>query len=130
MPENDTISILPALICDTFITTSSDAGGWNVARVCGRDDAQGAVAAAFIAKHFAGKKVAVIDDKSAYGKGLADVTRKGLEGAGVTLALSESFTAGEKDYTALVSKMKDAGVEAVYIGGYHPEEGRHCPPDG
>jgi len=94
-----------------------------VARVCGRDDARGAVAAAFIAKNFAGKKVAAIDDKSAYGKGLADVTRKGLEAAGFPVALSESFTAGEKDYTALVSKMKDAGVAAVYIGGYHPEEG-------
>jgi len=101
----------------------TDEGGWNVARVCGRDDAQGAVAAAFIIKNFAGKKIAVIDDKSAYGKGLADETRKGLEAGGVKLALSESYTAGEKDYTALVSKMKDAGVEAIYIGGYHPEEG-------
>ena len=103
--------------------TLTDEGGWNVHRVCGRDDAQGAVAAAFIAKNFAGKKVAVIDDKSAYGKGLADVTRKELAAANFEVALSESFTAGEKDYTALVSKMKDAGVEAVYIGGYHPEEG-------
>ncbi|MGB9143286.1 MAG: branched-chain amino acid ABC transporter substrate-binding protein [Aestuariivirga sp.] len=101
----------------------TDEGGWNVARVCGRDDAQGAVASAFIAKNFAGKKVAVIDDKSAYGKGLADETRKGLTAANFPIALNESITAGEKDYTALVSKMKDAGVEAVYIGGYHPEEG-------
>ena len=103
--------------------TLTDEGGWNVHRVCGRDDAQGTVAAAFIAKNFAGKKVAVIDDKSAYGKGLADVTRAELKAAGFEVTLSESFTAGEKDYTALVSKMKDAGVEAIYIGGYHPEEG-------
>jgi branched-chain amino acid transport system substrate-binding protein len=58
-----------------------------VARVCGRDAAQGAIAAAFIAKNFAGKKVTVIDDKSAYGKGLANVTRKGLEAAGVSLTI-------------------------------------------
>jgi branched-chain amino acid transport system substrate-binding protein len=103
--------------------TLTDEGGWNVHRVCGRDDAQGKVAAGFIAKNYAGKKVAVIDDKSAYGKGLADVTRAELKAAGFEVALSESFTAGEKDYTALVSKMKDAGVEAIYIGGYHPEEG-------
>ena len=44
-----------------------------------------------------------------------------LPAAGVTLALSESYTAAEKDYTALGSKMKDAGIEAVYTGGYHPE---------
>ncbi len=117
--EEGILQISPASTNPKF----TDEGGWNVARVCGRDDAQGAVAAAFIVKNYAGKKVAVIDDKSAYGKGLADVTRKELEAAGFPIALSESFTAGEKDYTALVSKMKDAGVEAVYIGGYHPEEG-------
>ena len=117
--EEGILQISPASTNPKF----TDEGGWNVARVCGRDDAQGAVAAAFIAKNYAGKKVAVIDDKSAYGKGLADETRKGLEAASFPIALSESFTAGEKDYTALVSKMKDAGVEAVYIGGYHPEEG-------
>jgi branched-chain amino acid transport system substrate-binding protein len=117
--EEGIMQISPASTNPKF----TDEGGWNVARVAGRDDAQGAVAAAFIAKNYAGKKVAVIDDKSAYGKGLADVTRKGLEAASFPVALSESYTAGEKDYTALVSKMKDAGVEAIYIGGYHPEEG-------
>jgi branched-chain amino acid transport system substrate-binding protein len=117
--EEGIMQISPASTNPKF----TDEGGWNVARVCGRDDAQGAVAAAFIAKNYAGKKVAVIDDKSAYGKGLADETRKGLEAASFPVALSESYTAGEKDYTALVSKMKDAGVEAIYIGGYHPEEG-------
>ena len=117
--EEGILQISPASTNPTF----TDEGGWNVARVCGRDDAQGAVAAKFIAKNYAGKKVAVIDDKSAYGKGLADVTRAELKAAGFEVALSESFTAGEKDYTALVSKMKDAGVEAIYIGGYHPEEG-------
>ena len=117
--EEGIMQISPASTNPKF----TDEGGWNVARVAGRDDAQGAVAAAFIAKNYAGKKVAVIDDKSAYGKGLADETRKGLEAASFPVALSESYTAGEKDYTALVSKMKDAGVEAIYIGGYHPEEG-------
>jgi branched-chain amino acid transport system substrate-binding protein len=98
--------MLPALICDTFITTGSDEGGWNVARVCGRDNAEGAVAAAFIARNFSGKKVAVIDDKSASGKGLADVTSKGLEAAGFPIALSEPFTAGEKDYTLALRPSK------------------------
>jgi branched-chain amino acid transport system substrate-binding protein len=117
--EEGILQISPASTNPDF----TDKGGWNVARVCGRDDAQGAVAAAFIAKTFAGKKVAVIDDKSAYGKGLADVTRNQLKAANFEVALSESYNPGEKDYTALVSKMKDAGVEAIYIGGYHPEEG-------
>ncbi len=117
--EEGILQISPASTNPTF----TDEGGWNVARVCGRDDAQGMVAGNFIAKNYAGKKIAIIDDKSAYGKGLADETRKALNAAGFEVALNESYTAGEKDYTALVSKMKDAGVEAVYVGGYHPEGG-------
>jgi branched-chain amino acid transport system substrate-binding protein len=101
----------------------TEKGLWNTHRVCGRDDAQGIVAGKFLAKNFKGKKIAIIDDKSPYGKGLADETRKALNAAGEKETLNESYTAGEKDYTALVSKMKDAGIEAVYVGGYHTEGG-------
>ena len=101
----------------------TEKGLWNTHRVCGRDDAQGIVAGNFLAKNYKGKKIAIIDDKSPYGKGLADETRKALNAAGEKETLNESYTAGEKDYTALVSKMKDAGIEAVYVGGYHTEGG-------
>ncbi len=115
--EEGILQISPASTNPTF----TDQGLWNVGRVCGRDDAQGAVAGAYIAKTFAGKRVAVIDDKSAYGKGLADETRKAMNAGGVTEVMAESFNPGEKDYSALVSKMKDATIDAVYIGGYHTE---------
>jgi branched-chain amino acid transport system substrate-binding protein len=101
----------------------TDEGGWNVARVCGRDDAQGIVAGGFLAKNYKDKKIAIIDDKTAYGKGLADETRKALNAAGVTEAMNEAYTAGEKDYTALVSKLKEAAIDVVYVGGYHTEGG-------
>ncbi len=117
--EEGILQITPASTNPKF----TDEGGWNVARVCGRDDAQGIVAGNFIAKNFKDKKIAIIDDKSAYGKGLADETRKALNAAGVKETMNESYTAGEKDYTALVSKMKDAGIEVVYVGGYHTEGG-------
>ncbi|MFN4142474.1 branched-chain amino acid ABC transporter substrate-binding protein [Aestuariivirga sp.] len=117
--EEGILQITPASTNPKF----TDEGGWNVARVCGRDDAQGKVAGAFLAKSYAGKKVAIVDDKSAYGKGLADETRKAMNAAGLTEVLNESINAGEKDYSALVSKLKDAGVEALYFGGYHPEAG-------
>ena len=101
----------------------TDEGGWNVARVCGRDDAQGKVAGGYLARAYAGRKVAIIDDKTAYGKGLADEARKAMNAGGLTEVLNESINAGEKDFSALVSKLKDAGVEAIYFGGYHPEAG-------
>ena len=101
----------------------TDKGGWNVHRVCGRDDAQGRVAGAFLAKKYAGKAIAILHDKSAYGKGLADQTKMAANKAGLTEAMYEAINPGEKDYTAIVSKLKEAKVEAVYLGGYHPEGG-------
>ncbi len=101
----------------------TDEGGPGVYRVCGRDDQQGIVAGDYIADKFAGKKIAVLHDKTAYGKGLADETNKQLKKRGVTAALYEAYTAGEKDYSALVSKMKAAGIGVIYVGGYHTEAG-------
>ncbi|MFD2646088.1 branched-chain amino acid ABC transporter substrate-binding protein [Pseudomonas japonica] len=95
----------------------------NLIRVVGRDDQQGGVAAQYLARHFAGRKIAVVDDKSAYGKGLADEVDKGLRAQGLSLALRTSITAGEKDYNSLVSRMKAAGIEVLAYGGYYTELG-------
>ena len=99
----------------------TDRGLKNVFAIAGRDDQQGQVAGAYLAEHFKGKKIAVVDDKSAYGKGLADEIAKAMEGKGAKPALRESITAGEKDYSGLVAKLKQAGVEVLAFGGYHTE---------
>jgi branched-chain amino acid transport system substrate-binding protein len=91
--------------------------------VCGRDDKQGSVAGAYLAKNYGDKNIAIIDDKTAYGRGLADEVKKTLNAAGVQEVLNESYTAGEKDYSALVSKLKQADVGALFVGGYHTEAG-------
>jgi len=101
----------------------TEEGGPNVFRTCGRDDQQGTVAGNYLADHFKGKKIAIIQDKTAYGKGLADETKKQLNKRGIQEAMYEAYTAGEKDYSALVSKMKNAGIDVVYVGGYHTEAG-------
>jgi len=93
----------------------------NIFRIMGRDDQQGLVAGGYLADNFKDKKIAVVDDKSAYGKGLADEMAKAIEGKKVKVALRESITAGEKDYSGLVSKLKSAGVEVMAYGGYHTE---------
>lgn len=117
--DGDVIQISPASTNPKL----TDGGKANVFRVCGRDDQQGVVAGDFLADHFATKKIAIVDDKTTYGKGLADQTRKQLNARGVKQALDETITKGEKDYSALVSKLKQAGIEVLYFGGYHTEAG-------
>ena len=56
-------------------------------------------------------------------KGLATVVKDKLNAAGVTEVLFEGINPGEKDYTAIVTKLKNAGAEFVYFGGYHTEAG-------
>ncbi|MCJ8322839.1 MAG: branched-chain amino acid ABC transporter substrate-binding protein [Rhizobiales bacterium] len=94
-----------------------------VFRVCGRDDQQGDVAGAYLQTKYAGKKVAIAHDKQGYSKGLADLTKAAFEAAGGTVALYETVNPGESDYTAFVTKLKAAGVDVLYYGGYHTELG-------
>ncbi|HUQ36384.1 MAG TPA: branched-chain amino acid ABC transporter substrate-binding protein [Aestuariivirga sp.] len=101
----------------------TDDGGWNVNRVCGRDDAQGAFAGRGVAKAYAGKNIAILDDSSIYGVGLATMFKGALNGAGVTEKVRESYKAGANDYNDLVQKMLAANVDLIYLGGYAFEAG-------
>jgi branched-chain amino acid transport system substrate-binding protein len=101
----------------------TDEGSWNTFRVCGRDDEQGKVAGDYLATHFKDEKIAILNDNSAYGKGLADETMKALHAKGGKEVLATAYTPGEKDYSSLVSRLKLAGVTVIYVGGYHTEAG-------
>jgi len=118
--EEGILQISPA---STNPKLTDEAKGNNVFRVCGRDDQQGKVAGQYIATNFKGKNVAIIHDKSAYGKGLADETQKSLNAAGLKEKLYEAYTTGERDYSALVSKLKQSAIDVLYVGGYHTEAG-------
>ena len=95
----------------------------NVFRVCGRDDQQGQVAANYVVDNKIAEKIAILHDKTAYGKGLADEFRKQLHKRGMKEVMYEAITAGDKDFTALITKMKQLGVDLIYLGGYHTEAG-------
>ncbi|MFT4183906.1 MAG: branched-chain amino acid ABC transporter substrate-binding protein [Rhizobium sp.] len=95
----------------------------NILRTCGRDDQQATVAANYVLKNFKDKKIAILNDKGAYGKGLADAFKATLNAGGVTEAINDSLTPNEKDYSALTTKLKAAGIDLIYFGGYHPEAG-------
>ena len=102
----------------------TDEGGPNVFRVYGRDDRQGAMVGDYLAEHWADKEIAILDDGTTWGAGVADGSpRRRLHERGVTVAMDETFTPGEAEYSALVSKMQAAGVDVLFLGGYHRETG-------
>ncbi|WNW13145.1 branched-chain amino acid ABC transporter substrate-binding protein [Pseudomonas sp. DTU_2021_1001937_2_SI_NGA_ILE_001] len=103
--------------------TVTERGLKEMFRMCGRDDQQGVVAADYMVDVLKAKKIAVIHDKDTYGQGLADATRAQLAKRGVKEVLYEGLTRGEKDFSALVTKIRSTGAEVVYFGGLHPEAG-------
>jgi branched-chain amino acid transport system substrate-binding protein len=117
--ENGILEITPSATNPRITERSM----WNIFRTCGRDDQQGAVAGDYIAANFKGKKVAVVHDKTTYGQGLADETKKTMNAKGIQEVLYEGVGAGDKDFSALVSKIKSAGADLVYWGGVHTAGG-------
>jgi len=117
--ENGILEITPA----STNPQVTERGMWNIFRDCGRDDQQGRVAGTYILDHFKGKKIAIVQDKTTYGKGLADETKKTINAGGMTEVLYEGINTGEKDYSALVSKIKQSGADLVYFGGLYTEGG-------
>jgi len=117
--ENGMLEITPAATNPVF----TERGLWNVFRTCGRDDQQGTVAGAYLADKFKAAKIAIIDDKTPYGQGLAEETKKAMNAKGVKEVIREGVNVGDKDFSALISKMKEAGVSIIYWGGLHTEAG-------
>ncbi|KAA0890644.1 branched-chain amino acid ABC transporter substrate-binding protein [Pusillimonas sp. ANT_WB101] len=95
----------------------------TVTRICGRDDQQARVVADFLANHLKTKRIAVIHDKDTYGRGVADATREEAKRLGVETVLYDGVTRGERDFNALVTKIKAADVDAVFFGGLYAEAG-------
>jgi branched-chain amino acid transport system substrate-binding protein len=121
--EGGVLQMTPAST-NPALTDDAAKKGWNnVFRACGRDDVQGGVAGKYLAERYNGKNVAIVHDKTAYGKGIADETKKAMNAAGLKEAMYEAITAGDKDFSALISKMKQANIDAIYFGGYQTEAG-------
>lgn len=91
-----------------------------VFRVCGRDDEQAPAAANYMADVMKAKRVAVFNDKTAYGKGLADNVEKGLKGR-CEVVLSEGFDSAERNFRPYIAKLKDANADVWYFGGIYEQ---------
>lgn len=96
-------------------------GRANVFRVVGRDDQQGILAGNHLADQWGEKKIAIVHDGQAYGRGLAEETQKTLNARGIREALFEQITPGLVDYFEVVEKIHGTNVDVLYYAGYPPE---------
>jgi len=112
-----------------FITPSAtnpkvtDRKLWDAFRTCGRDDQQGKLWADLALGKLKDKKIAILHDKTPYGQGLADAAKGFMNAGGKKEVLYEGVNPGEKDYSAVVSKIKASGADYLMWGGLHTEGG-------
>ena len=102
----------------------TDAGYPTIFRSAyGRDDQQGVFIAQYILTHYPGKKIALVHDKSAWGRGIVDEDKKNLNKNGVQESLFEAFNQGDRDFSSLIAKLKQTGIQVAFIAGYPTELG-------
>lgn len=95
----------------------------NVYRLLANDNALGAGLAQHAAKVLKLKTVAIIDDRTAYGKGVAEVFRNTAKGLGLTV-VSEQYTNDKAvDFTAILTTIKSKKAEGIFFGGMDPQAG-------
>ncbi|MCM2327158.1 MAG: branched-chain amino acid ABC transporter substrate-binding protein [Lysobacter sp.] len=108
---------IPVISGSATNPTLTERGLKGVFRTVGRDDQQGPAIAAFIATELKAKKVAIIDDKTAYGEGLANEVEKYLKGKKVAIVGRERTTDKETDFKAILTKIKAKNPDVVFHGG-------------
>lgn len=118
--EDEGILMITAASTSPDITSR---GYQMIFRTIGLDSLQGPTAGNYIVEKIKPKKMAVVHDKQQYGEGIARAVKDVVERAGIEVAVFEGVTSGDKDFSALIAKLKKENVEFVYYGGYHPELG-------
>jgi branched-chain amino acid transport system substrate-binding protein len=100
----------------------TEEGRANVFRVVGRDDQQGILGGNYLADRWGEKKIAILHDGQAYGRGLAEEIKKTLNARGVREALFQQIRPGLVDYFDVVEKIQASNADVLYYAGY-PQEG-------
>ncbi|MDC9622296.1 branched-chain amino acid ABC transporter substrate-binding protein [Xenorhabdus sp. XENO-7] len=119
--EDEGVMMITPAATNADLTTR---GYQTILRTTGLDSDQGPTAATFIGNSIKPQRLAIVHDKQQYGEGLARSVRDSLKKAGITAVLFEGVTAGDKDFSALVARLKKENVDFVYFGGYYPEMGQ------
>lgn len=95
----------------------------GVFRTIANDVQQGSVLGKFAVTTLGAKKVAIIDDRTAYGQGLADETEKGAKGAGAQIVAREFTTDKATDFNAILTKIRAANPDVIFFGGMDAQAG-------
>ena len=101
----------------------TEQGHTLIFRTIGLDTMQGPTAGDYVVNELKPKRAAVLHDKQQYGEGIATAVKQALDNADIPVVLFEGVTTGDKDFSALIAKLKIEDVYFVYFGGYHPEMG-------
>ena len=108
---------IPVITGSSTSPELTERGLKGVFRTVGRDDQQGPAIAAYIANELKAHAVALVDDKTAYGEGLATEVEKTLRKSGVTIVGRERTTDKETDFKAILTRIKAKNPDAVFHGG-------------
>ncbi|HCO17009.1 MAG TPA: high-affinity branched-chain amino acid ABC transporter substrate-binding protein LivK [Shigella sp.] len=95
-----------------------------ILRTTGLDSDQGPTAAKYILEKVKPQRIAIVHDKQQYGEGLARAVQDGLKKGNANVVFFDGITAGEKDFSTLVARLKKENIDFVYYGGYYPEMGQ------
>jgi len=115
--------VVPTITASATNPTLSEKGWKIFHRAVGNDNSQGPAAAKYILSTAKAKKIAVIDDASEYGKGIADIVRTKVKSGGGTVVVSEAIDPKGTDFSSTVNKIKPSGATAVFFGGYYQAAG-------
>jgi branched-chain amino acid transport system substrate-binding protein len=115
------VQITPASTNPALTERASEDGIQTVFRTTNRDDWQGTFAGQWLAKNFGGKRLAVLDDGSLYGRGIAARVIAGAEAGGLTPALQQTYRPRIEDFSALITQLAAAKIDLVYVGGFHDD---------
>ena len=92
-------------------------------RMMTSDTQQGGAVGKFIVEKLNGKKVALIDDRTAYGQGLADEVEKAVKAAGGQVVRREYTTDKANDFTSILTNIKGVAPDAIFYGGLDAQSG-------
>ncbi len=106
----------------TTLDAKTNAAKKYVFRAAFIDDFQGRVVARFAMDNLKAKKAAVLYDvASDYNKGIAEFFKKTFEESGGTVVAFETYTTNDKDFSAQLTKIKNAGPDVVFLPNYYSE---------